>query len=137
MKLQPTQSAADAATMGSISGTTVYRVEQDPRLPSQRALECGRRRPICLPAISMPRSLRCSRPPPDIRAVAIVEEMMRRHPDLDEGLQRTPVDFERGACPPLRGTVAATRPALANTGIAFIPKDGKGRGVRLARASAE
>ena len=51
--------------------------------------------------------------------------------------ERTLVDFERGARTPLRSTLAAIRRALESAGIEFIPEDGKGPGVRLAKPSAE
>ena len=45
MKLRQTDSTAVAAAKASISLATAYRIENDPRLPSQKKPLRGRRRP--------------------------------------------------------------------------------------------
>jgi transcriptional regulator with XRE-family HTH domain len=45
----------------------------------------------------------------------------------------TIVDFERGTRIPHRNNLAAIRRALETAGIEFIPENGGGAGVRLAR----
>jgi transcriptional regulator with XRE-family HTH domain len=45
----------------------------------------------------------------------------------------TVVDFERGIRIPHRNNIAAIRSALEAAGIEFIPENGGGAGVRLAR----
>ncbi|MCG7509107.1 helix-turn-helix domain-containing protein [Mesorhizobium sp. IRAMC:0171] len=47
----------------------------------------------------------------------------------------TVVDFERGLRIPHRNNLAAIREALESGGIQFIPENGGGAGVRLARRS--
>ena len=59
MKFRQTDTPAVAAAKASISTATAYRIEKDPRLPSQKKAPRGRRRPIRLPTFSTPRSCRC------------------------------------------------------------------------------
>ncbi|MER8798402.1 helix-turn-helix domain-containing protein [Mesorhizobium sp. M0664] len=47
----------------------------------------------------------------------------------------TVVDFERGARIPHRNNLGAIRCALEAAGVEFIPENGGGPGVRLARRS--
>ncbi|MER8454429.1 helix-turn-helix domain-containing protein [Mesorhizobium sp. M0166] len=47
----------------------------------------------------------------------------------------TIVDFERGARIPHRNNLDAIRSALEAAGVEFIPENGSGPGVRLARRS--
>ena len=89
MKFRQTHSTAVAAAKASISVATAYRLEQDPRLPSQKAVRRGRRRPDPLAGIFDAEVVPLLKAAPGIRAVAIFEEMMRRHPDLGEGVRRT------------------------------------------------
>ncbi|MER8791599.1 helix-turn-helix domain-containing protein [Mesorhizobium sp. M0983] len=52
------------------------------------------------------------------------------------GISRaTLVDFERGARVPHRNNLDAIRSALETAGVEFIPENGRGPGVRLARRS--
>ena len=51
MKLRQTDSTAVAAAKASISVATAYRIEKDPRLPSQKQAPRGRRRPDPLAGI--------------------------------------------------------------------------------------
>ena len=46
---------------------------------------------------------------------------------------RSIVDFERGAREPRESTKAALRAALEAAGVVFIPENGGGAGVRLAK----
>ena len=89
MKLRQTHSTAVAAAKASISVATGYRIEQDPRLPSQKKAPRGRRRPDPLADIFDAEVVPLLKAAPGIRPVAIFEEMMRRHPDLGEGVRRT------------------------------------------------
>ena len=62
MKFRQTNPTAAAAAKASISIATAYRIEKDPRLPSQRKAPRERRRPDPLGVIfSKPRSCRCCR----------------------------------------------------------------------------
>jgi hypothetical protein len=89
MKLRQTDSTAVAAAKASISVATAYRIEKDPRLPSQKQTARGRRRPDPLAGIFDAEAVPLLKSAPGIRPVAIFEEMMRRHPELDEGVRRT------------------------------------------------
>ncbi|MBF0202302.1 MAG: IS21 family transposase, partial [Desulfamplus sp.] len=89
MKLRQTHSTAVAAAAASISTATAYRIEQDPRLPSQKQTPRGSRRPDPLADIFDDEIVPLLKAAPGIRAVAIFEEMMRRHPELGEGVRRT------------------------------------------------
>ena len=89
MKFRQTHSTAVAAAKASISVASAYRIEQDPRLPSQKTVRRGRRRPDPLAGIFDAEVVPLLQAAPGIRAVAIFEEMMRRHPELGEGVRRT------------------------------------------------
>lgn len=52
------------------------------------------------------------------------------HADVGE---RTIIDFERGARSPIPATLAAIQRALEAAGVEFIPANGGGPGVRLAK----
>lgn len=89
MKLRQTQPTTVAAAKASISVATAYRLEKDPRLPSHKKATRGRRRPDPLAGIFDEEIVPLLKAAPGIRPVAIFEEMMRRHPELDEGVRRT------------------------------------------------
>ena len=89
MKLRQTHRTAVAAAKASISVAAAYRIEKDPRLPSQKKAQRGRRRPDPLAGIFDDEIVPLLKAAPGIRPVAIFEEMMRRHPELDEGVRRT------------------------------------------------
>jgi len=89
MKLKKTNTTATAAARASISIATAYRIENDPRLPSQKKTPRGRRRADPLGRIFETEVVPLLKATPGIRPVAIFEEMMRRHPDLGNGIRRT------------------------------------------------
>jgi hypothetical protein len=89
MKLRQTYPTPVAAAKASISVATAYRIEKDPRLPSQKKAVRGRRRPDPLAGIFEEEIVPLLKAAPGIRPVAIFEEMMRRHPELDSGVRRT------------------------------------------------
>ena len=78
-----------AAAKAGFSAATGYRREQDPRLPSQKTPPRGRRRPDPLSAIFETEIMPLLKAAPGLRAVAVFEEMVRRHPDLAPGVRRT------------------------------------------------
>ena len=78
-----------AAAKARFSTATAYRLHPDPRLPSQKAVPRGRRRPDPLADIFETEVVPMLNAAPGLRAVAVFEEMMRRHPDLDPGVRRT------------------------------------------------
>ncbi|MBL8579238.1 MAG: IS21 family transposase [Mesorhizobium sp.] len=89
MKFRQTHSTSVAAAKASISVATAYRIEKDPRLPSQKKEPHGRRRADPLAGIFDTEIVPLLKAARGIRPVAIFEEMMRRHPELDEGVRRT------------------------------------------------
>ncbi len=89
MKLRKTNTTAVAAAKASISVATAYRIEKDPRLPSQKAAPRGRRRPDPLADVFDREVVPLLQAAPGIRAVAIFEELVRRHPELGSGIRRT------------------------------------------------
>lgn len=78
-----------AAAQAAISLRTTYRIENDPRLPSQTPRPRGRRRPDPLIAIFDAEIVPLLEASPGLRPIAIFEEMQRRHPELPERVRRT------------------------------------------------
>jgi transposase InsO family protein len=89
MTLRQTNGPTVSAAKASISTATAYRFEQDHRLPSAEARMRGRRRPDPLAAFFDAEVVPMLTAAPDLRAVAIFEEMQRRHPELSAGFRRT------------------------------------------------
>ena len=78
-----------AGAKAGFSTVTAYRIEADPRLPSEKRKPRGRRRPDPLGGIFEEEIVPLLEASPGLRAVAVYEEMMRRHPDLSPGVRRT------------------------------------------------
>jgi hypothetical protein len=89
MKSRQTSTPAVASAMAGFSRATGYRIEADPRLSSQKKTPRGRRRPDPLAVVWAAEIVPMLQGAPDIRAVAVYEEMIRRHPELGEGVRRT------------------------------------------------
>lgn len=89
MKFRQTDAARVAAAKASFSAATAYRFEQDPRLPSQKAKLRERRRPDPLVDIFDAEVVPLLKAAPGLRAIAIFEEMQRRHPGLAPSVRRT------------------------------------------------
>jgi hypothetical protein len=89
MKFRPTESPSVAAAKASISTATAYRFEHDHRLPSDHQQIRGRRRPDPLADFFETEIVPMLKAAPELRAVAIFEEMQRRHPALAAGVRRT------------------------------------------------
>jgi transposase InsO family protein len=89
MKSRLTVKKPAAAAQAAISLRTAYRIENDPRLPSQTAAPRGRRRPDPLIAFFDAEIVPMLEATPALRPIAIFEEMQRRHPELREGVRRT------------------------------------------------
>ena len=89
MKLRQTNGIAAASAKAGFSTATGYRIAQTPVLPSQRAKTRERRRPDPLAEIFEHEIVPLLKAAPGLRAVAVFEEMRRRHPDLDPGVRRT------------------------------------------------
>ena len=89
MTFRQTDGPAIAAAKASISTATAYRFEHDHRLPSSRKAVRGRRRPDPLADFFDAEVVPLLTATPDLRAVAIFEEMQRRYPTLSAGARRT------------------------------------------------
>jgi hypothetical protein len=89
MKTRLTHTVPEAAARAAVSLSTAYRLEHDPRLPSQKSAPRKRRRPDPLAEIFEPEVIPMLRASPGLRAVAVFEELQRRHPDLSPGIRRT------------------------------------------------
>lgn len=89
MKLRQTHSIPAASAKAGFSAATGYRIAHEPVLPSQRGAQRGRRRPDPIADIFESEIVPILKAAPGLRAVAIYEEMRRRHPDLDPGIRRT------------------------------------------------
>lgn len=89
MKLRQDHSIETAAAKAGLSRATGYRIGQDTRLPSQKGAPRGRRRPDPLEQIFDAEVVPLLQAAPGLRPVAIFEEMLRRHPELQPGIRRT------------------------------------------------
>ncbi len=89
MKFRRTDSPVTAAAKASFSTATAYRIERDPRLPSQTRSPRGRRRPDPLAGIFEEEIVPLLRSAPGLRPVALFEELMRRYPELHPGIRRS------------------------------------------------
>ena len=81
MKLRTKHRPSVAAAKAGISTATAYRLESDPQLPSQRPTVRSRRRPDPLAGIFDEEVVPLLQQTPDLRAVTIFEELLRRHPE--------------------------------------------------------
>jgi transposase InsO family protein len=89
MKSRQIHPIAVAAAKAGVSIATAYRIETDPRLPSQKTMPRGRRRPDPLANVWDSEIVPMLEAAPGVRAVAIFEEVSRRHLDLPTGVRRT------------------------------------------------
>jgi len=89
MKSRHTSAPAVAAAKAGFSRATGYRIEADPRLPSQKQGRRGRRRPDPLAEVWTSQIVPMLEAAPGVRAVAVFGEMLRRRPELGEGVRRT------------------------------------------------
>jgi hypothetical protein len=89
MHHRKTQTRQLAAARAGIGASTGARLDADPRLPSQRQLPRGRRRPDPLVEIWDAEIVPMLQATPGLRPVGVFEEMLRRHPDLPPNVRRT------------------------------------------------
>lgn len=89
MKYRRKDGPAVAAARAGFSTATAYRLEQHQRLPSQKKEPRERRRPDPLAAIFDSEIVPLLKSAPGVRPVAILEEMLRRHPELSRTVRRT------------------------------------------------
>ncbi|MDH3317894.1 MAG: IS21 family transposase [Gammaproteobacteria bacterium] len=78
-----------AAAKAGVSTATGYRIDDDPRLPSQKKTPRGRRRPDPLAAVWDAEIVPILKAAPGLRAVAVLAEIRRRHPEIPPGIRRT------------------------------------------------
>ena len=89
MSLRTNDKPSVAAAKAAISTASAYRIKSDPRLPSQKPTVRGRRRPDPLAGIFDREVIPLLKRTPQLRAVTIFEELLRRHPDLGPSVRRT------------------------------------------------
>jgi len=89
MKFRRSDTPAAAAAKASFSTATAYRIENDPGRPSQKTTTRGRRRPDPLAGIFEEEVVPMLQASPQLRPVALFEELRRRHPQLASGVRRT------------------------------------------------
>jgi hypothetical protein len=89
MSFRQTETPTVAAAKAGFSAATAYRIEQDPRLPSQKKAPRGRRRHDPLAAVWESEVVPLLKSAPGLRPVAIFDEIRRRHPEIGVGIRRT------------------------------------------------
>lgn len=89
MKHRSTAPIPIAAARAGFSAATGYRIEQDPRPPSQRRGPRERRRPDPLAEVFDVEVVPMLEASPGLRPIAVFEELLRRHPELGAGIRRT------------------------------------------------
>ena len=78
-----------AAARAGFSAAIGYRLAQDPRPPSEKRTPRGRRRPDPLADVFDAEVAPMLEASPGLRPVAVLEELLRRHPELGAGIRRT------------------------------------------------
>jgi hypothetical protein len=89
MKLKFSKALPVAAAQAGISVATAYRIEHDPRLPSEKKIPRARRRADPLAEIFDAEVVPLLQAAPGIRPVAIFDELRRRHSEFAPGVRRT------------------------------------------------
>jgi hypothetical protein len=89
MKYRKALSVEAAAARAAFSTATGYRIEADPRLPSAKTEPRGRRRPDPLESYWEAEVVPILKAAPGIRVVGVLQELRRRHPDLNANIRRT------------------------------------------------
>ena len=90
MSFRPTTDSVDIpAAKAGLSRATGYRIEADPRLPSQKKARRGRRRPDPLAEVWDAEIVPILKAAPGLRAIAVLAEIRRRHPEISPGIRRT------------------------------------------------
>jgi transposase InsO family protein len=89
MSSRQTLSPEAAAAKVGFSTATAYRIEADPRLPSQKKEPRGRRRPDPLAHYWDAEIVPILKAAPGIRVIGVLDELRRRHADLNLSIRRT------------------------------------------------
>ena len=78
-----------AAAKAGFSTATAYRIDGDPRFPSQKTSPRERRRPDPLAPYWDAEVVPILKAAPQIRTIGVLEELRRRHPELNPNIRRT------------------------------------------------
>jgi len=89
MSFRQTEPPVIAAAKAGFSAASAYRIEQDPRLPTQKKAPRVRRRRDPLAAVWDSEVVLLLKSTPGLRPVAIFDEIRRRHPEIGAGIRRT------------------------------------------------
>ena len=89
MKYRSTDTTPVAAAKTGFSTATGYRLGEGPQPPSLRRAPRDRRRPDPLAGIFDAEVVPMPEAAPGLRPVAVPGEVLRRHPELGEGIRRT------------------------------------------------
>ena len=89
MSYRQTHCPATAAAKAGFSTASAYRIEADPRLPSQKKELRGRRRPDPLAPYWDTEIVPILKAAPGIRVIGVLGELRRRHADLNPSIRRT------------------------------------------------
>ena len=89
MHFRKTNPSTVAAAKAGFSTSTAYRLDQDPRLPSQKRAPRGRRRPDPLEGIWEAEVVPMLKAAPSLRPIAVFEELRRCHPEMGPRMRRT------------------------------------------------
>jgi hypothetical protein len=89
MIIRRTQDTTVAAARSGISRASGFRIDADPRLPSQKQKPRERRRPDPLAAVWETDVVPILQAAPAIRTVSVMAELRRRHPELNPNIRRT------------------------------------------------
>ena len=89
MSYRQTQLPVTAAAKAGFSTSTAYRIEDDPRLPSQKKAPRGRRRPDPLEPFWEGDVVPMLKAAPVIRVIGVLDELCKRHPGLNRNIRRT------------------------------------------------
>ena len=95
MSLRRQDTPSVAAAKASFSTASAYRVESDPRPPSQKQTPRTSRRRDPLAGIFEKEVVPLLVESPALRAVTIFDELCRRYPELPAGVRRTAIDNKR------------------------------------------
>jgi hypothetical protein len=89
MRIRKTSFPEAAAAKAGFSKASAYRIENDPRLPTQKKQSRGRRRPDPLAPYWDTEIVPILKMAPDIRPIGVFDEMRLRHPEFTSSLRRT------------------------------------------------
>ena len=129
MTFRLTDTASVAAAKAGFSPATAYRLDHDPRLPSQKRQQRERRRPDPLASIFDAEVVPLLEAAPGLRPVAVFEELLRRHPELGASGRRGGAAHPRASHSPVAGAVRCG----SGGDLPASPRARSGRVVRLHR----